>query len=240
LGFERGKKALASTVDASALKSAQKTWLSSVRNKCLDASCLERVYSDRLVALSAVGNSTDWPPVNTATLVGRSASNIISDATERTRFSKLVGSNTELDDYLSATIFSDEDASAINDVGEYLLVVSKGIIRRDTGPMDGAYAIHKATGKPAAILVKDSKFTLVGTTVQTLPPPLKSWAVEQGAVFETLPPPSAAVTAPAPMSSKSPVEIALAKNAAKIAALGFSNKWLKAPIYLRSDAVNPD
>ncbi len=233
------KKALASSPDASGVKSAQREWLSGVRNKCTDAACLNRVYTDRLKVLAVSETPKNWPPVNSAALIGKVASYITSDATERSRYSKLVGKNTELDDDLTATIFSDEDASAIQDAGEYLAIVSKGIIRRDTGPMDGAYVIHKASGKPAAILVKDSKFIVVGTTMQTLPPPLQSWAAERGAEFETPTLSKESASSSVSDTNKSPVEIALAKNAAKISALGFSNKWLKAPIYLRGDAVNP-
>jgi len=106
------KKALASSPDASGMKSAQRTWLTGVRNKCTDAACLNRVYTDRLKELSGA-------------------------------------------EFETPTLSKEPESSSASD------------------------------------------------------------------------------------SNKSPVEIALAKNATKISALGFSNKWLKAPIYLRGDAVNP-
>ena len=181
------KKALATIPDASGLKAAQRAWLTGVRNKCADAECLSRAYTDRLNALTTYTKGADnlsgsWPSVNTAALVGKGASIINSNPQERDRYSKLVGNNAELDDYLTATIFSDEDASAIQDIGDYLVIISKGIRRRDTGPMEGAYAINKISGKPTVILLKDSKFTVVGAAMGSLPPPLKAWAKEQGAV----------------------------------------------------------
>lgn len=126
---------------------------------------------------------SEWPSVNVTALIGKPASYINSDAAERDRYSKLVGNNAELDDYLTVTLFSDEDASAIQDAGDYLVIISKGIIRKDTGPMEGAYAIHKATGKPTAILLKGGEFTILGATAQSLPPPLKTWAKENGAAL---------------------------------------------------------
>ncbi len=229
------KKALATSQDVTGLKSDQRAWLIGVRNKCADATCLSRTYTARLeeiltIAPHATADLTVWPSVNTAALVGKGASAIIySNPQERNRLSKLVGNNTELDDYLTTTIFSDADASTIHDTGEYLIIVSKGVIRKDTGPMDGAYAINKASGKPTAILLKDSKFTVVGATLESLPPPLKSWAAEKGAEY----PSSVPVN-----EKKSPIEISLAKNAARVSALGFSMKWLKSTIYLQGDMVN--
>jgi uncharacterized protein YecT (DUF1311 family) len=229
------KKALASSPNASGLKTEQKAWLTGIRNKCTDTSCLTRVYSERISALTSdVGGVSNlkggWPSVNTAALVGKGASIVFTNPQERERFSKLVGNNTDLDDYLTATIFSDEDASEVRETGDYLVIISKGIIRRDTGPMDGAYAINKTNGKPTAILVKDSKFTVVGATLESLPPPLKAWAIEHGAEY----PSSAAATD----EKKSPMDIALAKNAAKVSALGFPKQWLKATIYVQGDLSN--
>lgn len=134
-------------------------------------------------ATQAAATTSDWPPVNVTALVGKSAGHIFSDPTERGRFSKLVGSNAELDDYLTTTIFDDESASEIQNQGEYLVIVSKGVMRRDTGPMDGAYAIHKSSGKPVAILLKDGEFTLLGANAQSLPPPLRKWAKDNGAAL---------------------------------------------------------
>lgn len=185
------------------------------------------VFTVVLFSSTANAESSDWPSVNEGVLVGQGASFVFTNARERERFSKLVGKDSELDDYLTTTIFSDEDASEIMDVGDYLVIISKGIIRRDTGPMDGAYAINKTSGKPTAILLKDSKFTVVGATFETLPLPLKNWAREHGAVS----PPPVATT----HDKKSPMDIALAKNAAKVSALGFPKEWLAATIYVKSD-----
>lgn len=127
--------------------------------------------------------ASDWPHLNVASLIGKGASTILSDPVESKRYSMLGGRNDELDEYLMITVFDDEEASAIQDEGEYLVIFSKGVVRRDTGPMDGAYAIHKTSGKPAAILEQVGKFTLVGATAQTLPPPLKKWALEKGAAL---------------------------------------------------------
>ena len=50
------KKAIASSYNASALKSEQRTWLTGVRNKCSDVTCLTRTYLDRQKELSALSD----------------------------------------------------------------------------------------------------------------------------------------------------------------------------------------
>lgn len=153
---------------------------SSVRHLVIKPAILFQPSSPKQAPVEA--SSADWPPVNVVALVGKPASYILySDKTEQGRYSKLVGNDAELDDFIQATIFVDEDASVIQDAGNYLVIISKGIIRSDTGPMDGAYAINKATGEPTVILLKDSKFTILGATVKSLPSPLMEWAKEKGA-----------------------------------------------------------
>jgi uncharacterized protein len=49
------KTALIKTSYSNSLKSEQKAWLSNVRNKCQERSCLTRVYKERIAVLNGIG-----------------------------------------------------------------------------------------------------------------------------------------------------------------------------------------
>ena len=48
------KKAVAGAVNPDALKSEQRVWLTTIRNKCSDVACLKSAYNERVSALSSV------------------------------------------------------------------------------------------------------------------------------------------------------------------------------------------
>lgn len=51
------KKALSTKADSSAVKTAQRSWLQSVRNACQDVACLKQAYSTRLAELKEPATS---------------------------------------------------------------------------------------------------------------------------------------------------------------------------------------
>lgn len=126
-------------------------------------------------ALQAATPISDWPPVDVAALVGKHPADVISSANENTRFSRLLGS--QLKQFEEALTVGNE----VEDLGEHLF--GSGCMQHGCGVTEGAYAIHKGSGKAFAILMNDEKFTLFGANVQTLPPPLKKWALEKGAAL---------------------------------------------------------
>src|SRR6267142_1040374 len=52
------KKSLTTSANTDSLKSEQRAWLSTVRNKCQDASCLKQAYADRIEALNGNTNAS--------------------------------------------------------------------------------------------------------------------------------------------------------------------------------------
>lgn len=58
------KRVIASSHNASTLKSEQRAWLTGVRNKCADVTCLNRVYTERLKELNVLSEKSAPAVVN--------------------------------------------------------------------------------------------------------------------------------------------------------------------------------
>jgi len=58
------KRAITSSHNASALKSEQRAWLTGVRDKCADISCLTRAYTERQKELNALSDKNASTTVN--------------------------------------------------------------------------------------------------------------------------------------------------------------------------------
>ncbi|GEM_PF-558424 len=225
------KKALASSPDASGLKSQQRAWLT-VRNKCVDASCLNHAYADRLNALT--GNlASNAPPPNAP----RSSS--------PTGTYKSPNGELKIQQTSEGLIKFEVFATFRTNTGE---AFGDAVLKGDTAIYENRDDDCRLSFKflPDKAIVKQDGSCSMGLNVSASDTYTMSSGNNPKFEISNSPPPSPVSLAkpeqatPASKSENdSPVEIALAKNAAKISALGFSNKWLKAPLYLRGDLVNP-
>lgn len=224
------KKAIASSSDPSALKSEQRAWLIEVRNKCVDASCLNRAYTDRLNVLT--GNLvSNTPPPN----VTRSSSptgtykspngelKIKQISGEKIKFEVFATFHANTGEVFGEAVLKDDTATYENREDDcrlsFKFLPGKAIAKQDGSCSMGLNVSASDTYTISSS--NDPKFETSNTTPTASPAkPEKATPVSKNENY-------------------SPVEIALAKNAAKVSALGLSNKWLKAPIYLRGDLVNP-